>query len=112
MKSRILTLKQLKKAGACEDQCNLFKKLFGSEVRVTVSLAKKHCNKFDWEWVAENLLTDSAWTEYMSITDSAWTEYKKIEWLTECSKASLAWEKYEKIAAPVWAKQYINDTEE
>jgi hypothetical protein len=78
MKSRILKVKQLEEASACSDRVDLFKELFGDEVKVTVSLAKKHYNKFDWDWAANYLLSVPARAEYKKVIASARAEYKKV----------------------------------
>lgn len=42
---KTVTLRQLKKLGACEDQQNTFKALFGESVIVTVDLAIAHAGE-------------------------------------------------------------------
>ena len=57
MKSRTLTLKQLRDAGAWKSQCDLFRSLFGESVKVTARRAASFHNVFDWQWAARNLLS-------------------------------------------------------
>jgi len=78
MTAKILTFKTLKGLGACKDQLLRFKQLFGDKVNVTAELCNKHCDEFDWNWAAENLLPATAWAEYDSICAPALAEYHRI----------------------------------
>ena len=120
---RTLKLSQIEEADARCDQVELFEELFGSEVEVSISLARKHYDKFDWNWAANNLLSVSAWAEYKKVEVSAWAEYKKVEApalaeyekatapaLAEYKKATAsARAKYKKAIASTWAKLYLGE---
>ena len=45
---KTITLAQLRQARACSKQCDLFKRLFGKQVTVTVELARQHAADFSW----------------------------------------------------------------
>jgi hypothetical protein len=72
-----ITLKMLKKAGACQDQVDLFEKLFGKSVIPTRELALEHASDFDFQWAAENLLTSQSLKAYEKTEALAWKAYKK-----------------------------------
>ena len=77
---RTLKLSQLREAGACQEQVERFEKLFGKEIKVTIELAERYANMFDWNFAAEYFLS------------------------------APLWETYKKARAPLWAKLYISDT--
>jgi 6-phosphofructokinase len=65
-----ITTAKLRERNACLDQIALFKRLFGSEVVVTVELAVKHADDFDFEWATDNLLfEDDAMKVYANVFD-------------------------------------------
>ena len=99
--SRLLKLQQLKDAGACLDQVELFRATFGEQVKVTVDLALSYHDKFDWDFAARKFLTASARAEYDKVRVPAWAEYDKV-------RAS-AWAEYVKVEVPAWATAYIAD---
>ena len=99
--SRILTLDQLIQAKACQEQVNLFKELFGSEVKVTVRKAQSVASKFDWNFAAAHLLSSSGYTEYDKVRAPALSEYKKV-----CAPA---WAEYDKVCATTFAALYISE---
>lgn len=76
--SAIITTAQLEALDACEEQLAEFRRLFPTgTAEVTVSRAKKLAQVFDWDWAAENLLTDNnAWADYEAAYASACADYK------------------------------------
>ena len=70
-----ITLAQLKKLGAREDQVALFLKYFGEEVEATEALCVKHAQKFNWNWAANNLLSAPAQQAYNEAMASAQQAY-------------------------------------
>ena len=74
--SRTITLAQLRKAGACADQVDLFKHVFGKSVELTEALAVEHAALFDWGWGADNLLSESALQAYEAARATAWQAYE------------------------------------
>jgi cell division septum initiation protein DivIVA len=61
---KIITLSQLKAAGACANALQCFAAAFGESVQVTPSLACKHADQFSWGWAASYLLSRPARAEY------------------------------------------------
>lgn len=57
--SRYVTLKQLKRAGACSEYRDLFKDLFGKngKVKITQSNVSALAGAFNLYWTVDNLLT-------------------------------------------------------
>ncbi|MDR3562068.1 MAG: hypothetical protein P4N59_11620, partial [Negativicutes bacterium] len=60
---KIITLGQLRTAGACQNQRKLFEETFGNSVEITEEICLAHANKFCWDWAAKNLLSPKAWAE-------------------------------------------------
>lgn len=52
----ILSILQLKRGNACDDQVGLFQELWGERVDVEEEEFLKHATKFDWAWGADVLL--------------------------------------------------------
>ena len=73
---KIITLSQLKAAGACANALQRFAAAFGESVQVTPALAGKYADQFDWKWAADNLLSIPAWTEYEAARVAAWAKYE------------------------------------
>ena len=71
-----ITLTQLRKAGADKRQTDLFKELFGESVTLTLDLARKHAQDFDFGWGAQHLLSPSARAAYRAAVTEAVTAYK------------------------------------
>jgi len=72
-----ITLTQLRKAGADKRQTDLFKELFGESVTLTLDLARKHAQDFDFGWIAGNLLVSpSARAVFDAAIVSAVAAYK------------------------------------
>jgi hypothetical protein len=87
-----ITLKQLDDARepACVGQRAIFMHLFGASVQVSVKLAEKHAQDFDFDWAARNLLSRAGLEKY--------------------EKARLAlWADYDKARAPLFAKLYLEE---
>lgn len=78
MEQRTLTLQTLLYKGACEEQTDLFKKLFpDGQVTVTVELAMALADKWSWDWAAETLLSDDGWREWLRETQPAEDTYQR-----------------------------------
>ena len=109
---RILTLDQLIKARACEEQTKLFEATFGKSVAVTEALAAALAHEFDFEWAAQNFLSDAAEAEYAKVRDAACAEYRKVcgRALAEYGKVwDAAWPERKKVCATTFAKLYNSD---
>ena len=72
-----ITIKQLRRLGACEEQVEKFEHLFGPSVIVTEALCVKHAQDFSWNWAAGKLLSAPAWEAYDEAATSAWKAYYK-----------------------------------
>ena len=77
--AKTITYTQLQTLGACENQLELFKQLFGDEVKLTLEVVKEHGHKFDIQWAANMLLSKEALAEYKRVRDAALAEYKRVE---------------------------------
>lgn len=86
--SKNITLAQLRAAGACADQRNKFKELFGSSVEVTVDLCVQHATVFDWDFAATHFLTATALAKYERVSATALAEYQRV-------------------SAPAWATAFL-----
>jgi hypothetical protein len=63
---------------ACSDYRNVFRDLFPDGVEVSVPMAVRFADQFDWDWAAENLLSAAASTEYDKVRAPAYAEYEKV----------------------------------
>jgi hypothetical protein len=103
-----LSLKTLQEKQACQDQVELFEKLFGQESEVTEEACLSVVDKFDWDWAAHHLLTSAAWAKYYRAAELAWwTEYLRetIYWrLSNMKRTS-----YYRAAARAFARAYNSD---
>ena len=108
-----ITLRTLEAKGACRDQCKRFAALFPEGVEVTEALCIEHAAEFNWDWAAQNLLTDSAWAEYHRTTASAWAKHDRARasaWAEhQCYERTTApaWVKYDRVTAATFAKLYL-----
>jgi len=100
-----ITLRQLKLAGACNSQVELFRATFGNSVEVTLATCLEHAQKFDWTWAARHILSPAAWAEYEKVCDAAWAEKVRASAWAEYNKArDAAWAEYDKICAAAGAE--------
>lgn len=77
MRSRIVTLDQLRQFEGCESQLERFELLFGDQVRVTKELCIKHSLDFDFRWAAEKLFSSNELRYFRK-----WVEPDRDEYLT------------------------------
>jgi hypothetical protein len=101
----IITLKQLQDASACEDQVKLFRKYFGSKVKVTKALCLKHASKFDWDWTAYHFLSTQAQEAYDTATAQAWEAYDTATaptWEAYRTATARARKAYDTATARAW----------
>jgi len=99
-----ITVKQLRKSGACEDQVKRFRATFGPSVQVTVELCEQHAADFSFEWAAVNLLIDPALAQYERAHAAALAEYERVR--------SAAWAEYRRVCARTFGQLYIADNQE
>jgi hypothetical protein len=96
MKPRILELQTLVNNGACAEQVELFKQVFGDSVAITPELCVSVADKFDFAWAAQHLLSPEARADYWRVTEAVWAEYERAR--------ESAWAEYERVTAPAWAE--------
>ena len=110
--SRVLTVQTLIDKGACSSQVELFRSMFGEQVRVTQKLCASVADKFDFIWAASHLLSAPALAEYERACAPARAEYERVRasaW-AECDRACApAWAEYQRARAPAFAKAYNGD---
>jgi hypothetical protein len=61
-----ITLKDLRKHGACAEQVDLFKATFGKEIILTEALVMEYGTTFDLGWVARNLFPAPLYADYQA----------------------------------------------
>ena len=97
----IITAKKLESLGACADQVELFRHLFGERQKVTVDLCRKYAANFDWDWAAASLLSPPAWKAYEEAEATA----RKA-----CREATAnAWKAYQEATAAAFAKAAMEE---
>lgn len=72
-----ITMNWLVEKGACQDQCAMFRKLFGTRVRVTEELLRKHGKKFQLDWLVDEMLRgkDDARAKMRNASEDLWRQY-------------------------------------
>ena len=103
-----VTSRFLVKLKACEDQLDLFKKVFPRGARLSeASVIKAVEARLDLGWLAAKTLSGLARAEYRKVCALAWSEYEKAcgPALAEYDKIyTLAWTNYEKACGLAWLK--------
>ena len=59
-----ITLKDLRRMGACSEQVTLFKSLFGGEVEMTRENVLQYGAQFDLSWLASNIMSEAQYADY------------------------------------------------
>ncbi len=77
MKPFTITLNWLVEQRACQDQRAMFQKLFGTRVRVTEELLRKHGRKFQLDWLVYTMLVgrDDILTRMRNDSEALWSKY-------------------------------------
>jgi hypothetical protein len=70
-----ITLKDLRKHGACEGQVDLFKTTFGKEIILTEALVMEYGTTFALGWVARNLFPAPLYADYQAKIDTLYADY-------------------------------------
>jgi len=113
-----ITLKQLRRLGACSGQVALFKATFGDEVEITEAVCKEYGGKFDTGWLAEKLFSPELLNEYEVKCAPLYAEYQAkraplyAEYQAKCApldaeyraKCAPLWEEYQAKYALVFLK--------
>ena len=71
-----ITLKQLRRLGACINQVELFKATFGAKVEITEAVCKEYGGKFDTNWLAWKLFSPELYAEYRAKCAQLLNEYR------------------------------------
>jgi hypothetical protein len=72
-----ITLKQLRKLGACAGQVDLFKATFGEGVELTEANVLEHGAKFYLSWIAWKIFSATIYAEYKKARATIDAEYQK-----------------------------------
>src|SRR3990167_8527092 len=95
---KYITLEQIKAHQPCAEQFRAARRLFGKrkQIAVTVEAAVAVADKFDFHWLAVNLLPPAALAEFLRVTAAARAEYQRA---TAAARAE-----YERAMAAARAK--------
>ena len=104
-RGRVLTYQTLAEKGACLEQCDLFRELFGESVEVTEDLCESVYDRFSWDWAAARLVPCDVLDEYKRARQPSWNAY--VDASGESLKA--AWEKLLRTSARAFARAYNSD---
>jgi hypothetical protein len=91
-----ITYDMLRQAGACEEQREMFRRLFPHGVIPTAELILAH-PEFDYDWLVDHLLTGKALAEYERAIAPALAEYERA--------IALAWAAYQRAIIPAKANK-------
>ena len=99
---KYLTLQQIKQHAPCADQFRKARRFFGKRKRIAVSvrLAVKVAPLFDWDWLADNLLTAPALKAYDEATAPARKAYSEA--------TASAMKAYDEATASAFARAYLS----
>ena len=61
-----ITLKDLRRMGACSEQVTLFKSLFGEEVEMTRENVLQYGAQFNLNWIAPKIMSEAQYADYES----------------------------------------------
>ncbi len=93
----IVSVKLLRKLGACKDQVSLFEQTFGTgDVAITAALCREHADKFDLTWAVTNLFTCELRDEYNAKLNPSYDEY--------CAKHKVLRDEYDAKLKPSYDK--------
>jgi hypothetical protein len=120
----IITLEMLRQKHACRDQVARFQELFGAKVAVTVELAVKHAQDFNWDWAAWSLLSAAGYSAYIAamaealLAYAAATDEARLAYAAATDEARLAYaaalaespRAYNAACARAFAEAAIGDT--
>ena len=71
-----ITLKDLRRMGACSGQVELFKSLFGGEVEMTRENVLQYGAQFDLTWLASKIMSEAQYADYKSKRDALDADYE------------------------------------
>ena len=90
-----ITLKDLRRMGACSGQVELYKSLFGGEVEMTRENVLKYGAQFDLNWIAPKIMSEVQYADYVSKRAPLYADYD--------SKRDALFADYESKRAPLFA---------
>ena len=90
-----ITLKDLRRMGACLEQVKLFKSLFGGEVEMTRENVLQYGAQFDLNWIAPKIMSEVQYADYVSKRAPLYADYD--------SKRDALFADYESKRAPLYA---------
>ena len=61
-----ITLKDLRRMGACKEQVELYKWLFNESVELTRGNILRYGTQFDLNWIADKIMTKEQYADYES----------------------------------------------
>ena len=70
-----ITLKYLRRMGACSGQVELYKSLFGTEVELTREAVVQYCAQFDLNWIAPKIMSEAQYADYESKRAPLFADY-------------------------------------
>ena len=70
-----ITLKDLRRMGACSGQVELYKSLFGTEVELTREAVVQYGAQFDLNWIAPKIMSEAQYADYESNRASLYADY-------------------------------------
>ena len=101
-----ITLKDLRRMGACSGQVELYKSLFGTEVELTREAVVQYGAQFDLNWIAPKIMSEAQYADYESNRASLYADYesKRAPLFTDyLSKRASLFADYESKRAPLFA---------
>ena len=102
-----ITLKTLKRLGACSAETAKFKALFGESVELTRELCVKHAQDFSFGWAARNLLSKAGCAEYEEKLAAIYAEYEEKRAPIDAEyreKRALIYAEYQEKLAAIYAE--------
>lgn len=114
--------KLLKEKNACQEQLDLFKKLFGDEpIPLTDKTIQKFSPILDILWAAENLLTPIDLVQFNQVhipAEKEYEEFSNMAWDVHANNLKFGlektiathWDKYQKIIAKEFVRLYTKET--
>ena len=70
-----ITLKDLRRMGACSGQVELYKSLFGTEVELTREAVVQYGAQFDLNWIAFKIMSEAQYADYESKRAPLFADY-------------------------------------
>jgi hypothetical protein len=101
-----IALKDLRRMGACSEQVDLFKSLFGAEVEMTRENVLQYGAQFDLNWLAPKIMSEAQYADCESKCVSLFADYEsKLAPLIAdyLSKRAPLYADYESKCAPLLA---------